>query len=175
MMIWALVLIFIILLVWAGAVVLPILTPTLHDVGSITTEALHSANDPAITQATDASIVPATETLNNMEWISYTLMILMFMAFLVMCFYVRTYPFLIWIWIIMIVVMIFVSIYLTVAYQNLRNDPMLGSYYKEWGNTDFVLRNLPIVIFVLGVVGGIIMFMIPKDTATEQAGGGVPL
>ncbi len=172
LIVFGIVLVFIILLIYAGSLILPILTPNLQEMGTLANDAMQSTNNQDIQYASNNSIVPATESLNNMEWIGYTMMIFMFLVFIVMCFYIRVYPFLMWIWIVLIVILVFVSMYMTVAYQDLRADSQLGDYYKAWGNTDFVLRNLPVVVFILGVIGGIVMFMVSsRDGAMEQGGG----
>lgn len=176
LVVFGVVLIFIVLIVYFGSLLMPILTPNLQTAGTLVNDAFQSVDNEPIQNASTAVIVPATNALNNMEWLSYSLMIVCFLAFLIMCFYVRTYPFLLWIWIIMIIIIVFVSIYLTVAYQDLRADATLGQYYQSWENTDFMLRNLPIVMLIIGIVGGVIMFILSsRDAAAEQVGGGTQL
>lgn len=170
--VWAAIFSFFILMVYAGGMILPILVPTAQEVLTTAGDAMQSTGDANIQAAADVAITPINQSLNNAEWMAYTMLILMFLSYIVMCFYVRTYPFLLWIWIIMIVILCICSIWMTVAYQDMSADSELGAYYHDWGNVDFALRNLPAIVFILGVIGGIIMFMLSnRDSAAEMGGG----
>ena len=161
----------IMLVIFIGQLVLPPLVSTTTDTNTILSDAFASSGDTNLIAAGDASFAPASRALNNLEWVSYTMMILMFLVFLIMCFYVRTYPFLLFVWIIIIVVLLFLALYLTVVYQDLAADPTLGGYYTSWENSDYVLRNLPVFILVAGIIGGIIMFMLSSREQEAEIGG----
>lgn len=168
--IMAIVLILIMLIVFIGQLVLPPLVSSVQDTSSIVQTAFQSSGNQDLIAAGDASFVPASQSLNNLEWVSYTMFVILFLVFLIMCFYVRTYPFLLVIWIILIVILLIVSIYLAVVYQDLRVSPGLDTYYQSWENTDFFLRYLPGIILIMGVVGGIIMFVISSREQEAELG-----
>lgn len=177
LIVMAIVLIGLILIMFVWGMLGPPLQATLSDSNTIIQETFASSQDANLISAGQTSFGNATEGVtNNLEWVSYTMFILMFLVFLIMAFYVRTYPFLLVIWIILIVLMFFGSIYLTVVYQDLRADATLGAYYQSWENTDFILQNLPIITLMVGIIGGIIMFMLAsRNQEVEQISGGYPI
>lgn len=170
--IMGIVLAMIVLLVFLSHLILPPLQSVSQDTNGIIQETFQSSGDQNLIDAGEASFQPAAESLNNLEWMSYTLVILSFLVFLIMCFYVRTYPFLMFVWIIMMVVLIFISLYLTTTYQGLVTDDTLGGYYTSWENTDFILQNLPIILVFVGIIGGAIMFMLASRDRESELGGG---
>lgn len=163
------VLIVIMLVVFVFQMAGPPLISTTNSAKTILHNSIQTSGNPALVNASANSIEPGLESLNNMEWIAYTLFTLMFLSFLGMCLYVRTYPFLLVFWIVLIILLTIVSLYLAVSYQGLRTDTSLG--YQSWENTDFMLKNLPTIIFTLGAIGGIVMFGISRgQNEQEQLG-----
>lgn len=161
------------LIIFIAQLVGPPLVSTLQDTNSIIQGSLSTSGNQDLVTAGQSSFEPVAQSLNNLEWVSYTMFVMLFIVFLIMCFYVRTYPFLLVFWIILIVIMLIIAIYLAVVYQDLRVDPTLGSYYTSWENSDFFLKNLPAIILVIGIVGGIIMFIISsREQEVEYAGSG---
>lgn len=127
-----------------------------------------NANFSEITQA---SFGNATEGVQQLQFLVYTLIIIMFLGFIAIAFYVRTYPFLIYIWILMIVVLAVFGLIITVAYQNIVDDNnYLAETVTSWKLTHFLMSSLPHIIVALGIVGGIIMFMLPSRDAESEAG-----
>lgn len=172
LMIVGFILIGILIIGFLFSVIGPILTPTLQDANSVAQQAFQQSGDQNIINAGQSSFQPAADSLNNLEWLSYTMLIVMFLVFFIMCFFVRAHPYLLPIWIVLVVVLLFCAIWLSVAYQELRTDPLFQSYYTAWGNTDFALQNLPLLVLIGGIIGGIIMFGISKNNseATGEAG-----
>lgn len=175
LLIMGIILILIILLAFVGHLILPPLVSTMQDSNTILQDTFESTNDQNIIDAGQASFEPASRSLSNLEWVSYFMIILSLLIFVIMCFYVRIYPFLLGFWIILIVILMIISIYMTVVYQDLRTDPQLGSYYTSWENTDFVLRHLPLLVLAIGIVGGIIMFSLASRSQEVEISGGTPL
>lgn len=169
----AIVLITLVLGIFLFQLVGPPLVSTLQDTSGILTETMQTSGNEPLQNATASSFTPALQSLNNLEWLSYTLFIVMFFTWIIMCFYVRSYPFLLIIWIVLVIIMIVLSIYLAVVYQDMRIDPGLSDYYQSWENTDFMLKNLPVVVTILGIVGGIVMFVLAsRDQEAEVGLGG---
>lgn len=175
LIVMAIILIAIVLMVYIFTLIGAPLQSIMQDTSGILSDTMQSTNDPDLINASQASFEPALRSLNNLEWFSYTIAIMAFLVFLIMCFYVRVYPFLIFIWIVLIIVLLALSLYLTSAYQGLASDDGLGGYYTAWENTDFMLKNLPFIILILGIGGGIIMFMLASKEQSVEAGGGGPL
>lgn len=150
----------------------PPLVSTLQDTSSIISTTMSTSNNEVLQNASASSFEPALQSMNNLEWLSYTLFIVMFLTWVIMCFYVRAYPFLIILWIVLMLIMVVLSIYLAVVYQDMRTSPGLAEYYQSWENTDFMLKNLPVVMVVLMVVGGIVMFVLASRDQEAELGVG---
>lgn len=167
----AIILILLILGFFAFQLVGPPLVSTLQETSGTLRSTFQETHEESLINASESSIIPASQSLNNLEWLSYTLFGVMFIVWVIMCFYVRTYPFLMVIWIILVIIMVVLSIYLAVVYQDIRVQPGLSDYYQSWENTDFMLKNLPIVVTILGIGGGIVMFMLASREQEAEIGG----
>lgn len=160
----AIVLIMLVLGFFLFQLVGPPLVSTLQDASGTISETMQQSGDETLQNASASSFEPALQSMNNLEWLSYTLFIVMFFNWIIMCFFVRSHPFLLIIWIVLMIIMIALSIYLAVVYQDMRTSPGMAEYYQSWENTDFMLKNLPIVMTILGIVGGIVMFtLVSRD------------
>lgn len=144
---------------YAGMLFFPLVSDSFSTLGGIMSDVSQETGNPAIQNATSSSFTPAVEGVQQLEWISFTIFVFLIMTMLIMCFYVRTYPFLVFIWILIIVVLVFFSIFLANAYQDLRVGS-LGDVYTSWENTDYYLQWLPHIVMVIGIIGGIIMFVL---------------
>lgn len=169
------VLIMIFVFLFLAQLVLPLMVGLSQETNLQIRDAFQQTGDENIINASQVSFEPASQSLNNLEWISYTLFIIVLLVFLIMCSYVRTYPFLIFVWIVLMLVLLFLSLYLVVSYQDMVADATLGGYYTSWENTDFMLKNLPVIVLFMGVIGGIIMFFVSRNSeqALDQTGVGI--
>lgn len=170
LIVMGIVLFVLIAMLFVAQTTLPIIQGTLGDVNVVLQEAVQETGDTGLINASQSSFQPATDSLQNFEWITYTVFIFLFITFIIMAFYVRTYPFLIFIWIIMIIILLFASIFLTVAYQDLAASD-LGVYYSAWENSHWLVSNLPIVVLAIGIIGGIVMFILAsREQEAESIG-----
>lgn len=159
----------ILLLVFLGSIFLPVISKVGTDVTSAFQSQVAQQGDANLTAASTAAIEPVGTGLLTLEWISYGIIIFTFFSFLLMCYYVRTYPFLAYIWILLIVMLLVVTLMLTVSYQNIISS---GGYAAEaiqgWENTNFIMNYLPHIVLAIGILGGILMFILsPRDTEAE--------
>lgn len=153
--------------VWAFAA--PYVADASNEINTIVSSADFSSGTPEVANATAASITPINSSIQQLQWISYAMIIVLFIGFVVMCFYVRTYPFLAFIWIAIIIMIVFMSIFLSVSYQDARED-----IHTQWANQNYLLEYLPHIITVMGIIGGIIMFVLAtRDSEAEL--GSIPV
>lgn len=154
-----LVLVFIIILYAFVSFTGPVLTYTT----TLATDTLASVDAPgtALTNATETVFVPVNEGLGNLEWLSYFLLIIMVIGFMMLCFFVRTYPFLIIFWLLFVTVIVFSTIYISSAYEDLSssNDD-IGNAYRNWETNNFLLAYLPGITSAIGFLGGIVLFIL---------------
>lgn len=136
--------------------------------GILQTTAVDTGNGN-LSRSMNMTIGASVNALNNLEWMSYFLFIGLLIALIFLAFFVRSYPFLIVIWIVFIIIIAFCSIYFSVVYADLRNDGTLGAAYKDWQFNDFLLQNMPYLIVGFGMAGGIFLFVIVRTDDSEVA------
>lgn len=157
-------------LLWVYGAIAPLVVGE----GQFLTEQLSTSintNSPN-SELANASTVPletADTFLGLVEVISYLCILGGFLGFIAVCFYVRTYRWLSMVWIILVIGAVIVSMILSNAYQDIYNSSTdLASFYQEWGTNDFLLTYLPLIVGILGVVGGIILFTIQTLGSEEE-------
>ena len=67
------------------------------------------------------------------------------------------------------VIMTIMGIYLSSAYSDMIADSYTSSVMIGWGTSNWILLNLPTIFVSIGLIGGVIMFLlIPKEADAEQ-------
>lgn len=165
-----LVLVFIIMLFWAGSMVLPLLTGLGGEISSqIRTDiSLNTGDDTGLVNASNQALNMTDDILGVVEVISYIVIFVLFLGFLGLCYYVRSHPALAYIWVFIIIVVTFISVIVSNAYLTAKQDPTLNSFYSTWGGNDFLMTYLPHIFVFVGIIGGVILFVLAtKDPETE--------
>lgn len=143
----------------------PILTTVYHDT---TSTLLETPNDNNITTYLNMTFGTTDRLLQQTEWWSYGIIFIFFIAFITMCFYVRTYPFLIVVWILLGLVMIFISLYLADSYNSIAlGGDYVALAYQSWEGNHYLLQYLPWVIGAFTFAGGIVMFALSKERVED--------
>lgn len=150
--------------------------PIVVDLTGMATQSIVNATnnqpDGNLTFASQNSFPIAERSANHLEWIGFFVLIALLMGFLMIAFYVRTYPFLAWVWILVILIMVFIGILLSVSYTNLKeSSSYLNNVYSNWETDNFILSYLPHLITGFGLLGGIILFMLATKDPEAEAGG----
>lgn len=160
-LIMAVVLVVIILVFWAGSMLLPVLTGTGNILVDTFTDSVNTNSpDTELANASNVAGNIASSILGVGESIVYIALIVLFAGFLMMAFYVRTYPFLAFFWIFIIIALTFVSMFVSNAYMTASVSSPLSSFYADWGSNDFLMSNLPSIVVFIGVIGGIFLFVL---------------
>lgn len=116
-----------------------------------------------------AVVLPVNEGIQNLQWLSYTLLIFLFFGFCVLCFFVRTYPFLMLFWIFFVLVLVICGVFLSHSYNQVNQDSQLGAIYQRWGTNHLIMSHLPHIITVMGFMGGSILFFVAtRDSASDE-------
>jgi hypothetical protein len=164
------ILIFAVYYVWSLSA--PIVQKLSNDVSPIIKKAVGNSGDSSLINATEVSVNAVNNSLNNMEWIGYTALIFMFLTFILIAFYVRTYPFLIFVWFFMIVLGVFIGIFLSVSYQNIKSQGgFLAEAYSSWQTNDLILSYIPHIMVVIGLIGGVVLFILASRETEAEMGG----
>lgn len=157
------------LIFFAGSLLLPILVGSGSMViGQISNSVNTNSPNTELANATNTSLGIASNVLGVIELCVYIFMIILTLGFLALCFYVRTYPFLTYIWIFIIILLVFFSMFLSNAYITASQMGELQDFYALWGQNDFIMTNLPMIIAVIGIFGGIFLFILgTRDQESE--------
>lgn len=167
-MILAVVIVIVILVFWAGSMVLPVMVGAGGTLINQMSSSADTTGDSALKNATNTSLSIASSTLGIVETLVYIALVMMFIGYLIMAYYVRSYPFLAFFWVFIIIGLTFLSLFITNSYTTARDTTPLSSYYTTWGGNDLLMSNLPVIVVVVGVFGGIFLFILAsKDPESE--------
>lgn len=164
-----LVMVGIIVLFFAWSLAGPIITQSTGELNTLLQSTATSTGDSGIINASQSTFQPASEGINVLEWLSFFMIIMLFLTMIIIASFVRTYPFLAFVWIFIIVILVFVSIFITVAYQDITSGSgYLADTYASWESSHYILLNLPIIVVAVGIIGGILMFILStRDREAE--------
>lgn len=109
------------------------------------------------TQEVETHIGGVNTAYNTLPWLSFTLIIFMIVAIFIGSIGVNTHPVFFIAYIFVTIVAVVVAVPMSNAYETLYNDGTLHSTFTKFEMTNFVFANLPLVITVVGLVGGTIM------------------
>lgn len=120
-----------------------------------------SSDDSAIFNATNSTFVKVNEGVQfNLEWVSYAIFIVLIFSFLIIAFFVRSYPWLVVVWLGIVIIMVYSSILMADSYQDLASSGgLVGEAYQNWQQQDFLFNYYPTIIGTLGLIGGVVLFI----------------
>jgi len=85
---------FIMIMIFALSIGVPIISKMFNQANSLIQSNIANQSDANLTTATQVSIGNANSSVQMFEWITYVLLFGLIVTFFIMCFFVRTYPFL---------------------------------------------------------------------------------
>jgi glucan phosphoethanolaminetransferase (alkaline phosphatase superfamily) len=155
------------ILFWIYSMVAPVLSKTSGDVTSAINSAAVQTGDNNMTSAISTSTGIVTNTTPILKWIGYFALIFLFLGFIMIAFYVRTYPFLAFIWIGAIILLTVMAMILSNAYiQSYNTSDYLASAYGSFAANDYLMRYLPHIFAGFGILGGIVLFVLAGKEET---------
>lgn len=135
----------------------------------------HEELDDEMFGATNGSEL-VTETIgavsgsyNNLYWISVMLIVGMIISIFMGSYMVTTRPVFFVPYLFIVIIAIIVSVGIANAYEEVMVDPTLSSTFDGFTGANFLLGNLPMIIAIVGIMGGIIMFS--RIGSKENEGG----
>lgn len=133
--------------------------------GNITKDQLHeSMDDMDIGDNTNVSEViedtfgGVTTSFKALYWLSILLIFGMIIAIFIGSFMVTTKPIFFIPYLFVVFIAIVVAVPMSNAYELIREDPTLSSTFANFIGSNFILNNLPMIVAIVGITGGIIMF-----------------
>lgn len=133
-------------------------------VGLTTSSALHtqldnqSTTDMNYTKILSESIDKIPTSYYVLRWGSFVLIIGMCLSIFIGSYLVTTKPIFFVPYIIVLFVAVIFSVIIANTYETLLQDSVLGAVLASFTGSNFLMLNLPIVVSVVGLVGGAIMY-----------------
>lgn len=129
------------------------------------------STDANNTEFSNATIVGAdltTSIIGKMEFLVYAVFLGCFIGFLIIGYEVKFYPYLSFVWIGLMIVVAFFSIIVSNAYQEDAANEITSSYFATWGSSGWVMSNLPYIVVSLGMISGILLFIMSSRQPDEE-------
>lgn len=128
-------------------------------------------SDGNLSLAANLTISSANRAIQtNIQWFSYGILLAGILAFIIVAFFVRAYPFLMIYWIIFGIIIVVVSIFMSIGYSDIRvGDDYLGAAYQSWTGNDYIMQYLPYIASAFFLITGTILFLVisTKDIPQE--------
>lgn len=129
---------------------------------SITTPANSVIN---MTQITSETFGQVDTAMNQLRFIAFALIFGLILLIMFSNFLVKNHPAFLVIYVLMIIIAIIISVAVSNAYSNLITDPLLGSAFTSFQETNYILLYLPTVVTVIGFIGALILLIgITRDS-----------
>ena len=98
-------------------------------------------------------------SFDALYWISIFLIVGMIIAIFIGSYMVTTKPIFFIPYIFIVIIAVVVAVALSNAYEILYSDPTLSSTFAKFIGSTWILAKLPIIVSIVGMTGGIIMFV----------------
>lgn len=123
------------------------------------------------TQVIDNTMGVVKNTYQSLYWISVFLMVGMVISIFIGSYLVTTRPVFFVPYAFVTIISIIVAVGISNAYEQIIAQPLLASTFAGFVGANFIMLNLSIWVTVIGVVGGIIMFVRMGSKENELYGG----
>lgn len=139
--------------IYMSGEVLDELRTNIDDVGLV-----GDGNDNAST-VLENTLGSATDSFDALYWIATFLIFGMIMAIFIGSYMVTTKPIFFIPYIFVVIIAIVVAVPMSNAYETLSSDVTLQSTFANFIGSNWIMANLPVIIAIVGITGGIIMFV----------------
>jgi hypothetical protein len=128
--------------------------------------------DANTTEIIDNTLGEVNNSYQALYWISVFLIVGMITSIFIGSYLVTTKPIFFIPYIFITIIAVIVSVGLSNSYEQVIQDPTLASTFTGFVGANFILLKLPIWIAIIGIVGGIIMFVRMGSKENDLYGGG---
>ena len=111
------------------------------------------------TQTMQDTLGVGIASFNALYWISIFLIFGMIIAIFIGSYMVTTKPVFFIPYIFVVIIAVVVAVAISNAYEILYSDETLGSTFANFVGSTWILAKLPIIVAIVGMAGGIIMFV----------------
>lgn len=124
------------------------------------------------TQVIDDTIGKASQSYDALYWISIFLMVGMILSIWIGSYLVTTKPIFFIPYLLIVIIAVIVAVGLSNAYEEVILNPTLASSFAGFIGANFIMSKLPLWIAIIGITGGIIMFVRMGSKENNMYGGG---
>lgn len=145
-----------IILSFAIVVICVIMTYISHT----TLDELNKVEELAKTPYVNQSMGDVVSSFDSLKWVSYFLIFAMILSILVGNFLIQTHPVFFVGYIFIVVIAVIVSVPVANTYEQLYDTEHegLNTYFHEFKASSWILLNFPMLVAIVGVLGGILLF-----------------
>ncbi len=124
-----------------------------------------------ITDAANKTIVPATNALAGLKWVAAAIIFGSMLGIMVSNFLVKAHPVFLVPYVLFTILSIVLSAYIANAYEDILSGGVLAATLQDFSFANFFFLNLPIWITIIGVAGGIMLFI--GISSDREIGGSI--
>ncbi len=110
-------------------------------------------------QTVNDTMGKVVESYNVLKWGSYLMIFAMILAIFIANFLTQAHPVFFVPYIFVVVIAVVISAPLANVYEQLYTDPTLGPTFHSYVGSSYIILNLPIWVAIVGVMGGIFLFV----------------
>lgn len=127
------------------------------------------------TEVVTNTIGAVNNTYQSLYWISIFLIVGMIISIFIGSYLVTTKPIFFIPYLLIVIIAVIVAVGISNAYDEVIQNPTLADTFSGFVGANFIMLQLPIWVAVIGVVGGIIMFvrMGSRENDIYQGGNGI--
>jgi hypothetical protein len=130
------------------------------------------AGNGNVTEIINDTFGQVNEAYQSLYWISIFLIVGMVISIFIGSYLVTTKPIFFIPYAFITIIAVIVSVGISNAYEMVINDPTMASTFAGFVGANYIMLQLPIWIAVIGIVGGIIMFVRMGSKENDLYGGG---
>jgi hypothetical protein len=150
-----------------GSIIFPIISGEGIDVAHEIQSSIELAGNSEMTNASEVATSASINVLGTFEFIIYIGFLGLVIGYIMVAYYVRTYPFLAFFWIVGMILIVIFAMIMSNAYEQAKGGD-LESFYTTWGSNDLLMSYLPHIMAFVTIIGGIVLFaIVSKDPEAE--------
>jgi F0F1-type ATP synthase assembly protein I len=146
-------------------------------IGEITKDKVHETmddmkfGDANTTKVIDQTFGSVDRSYQALYWIAVLLIVGMVISIFIGSYLVTTKPIYFIPYAFIVIIAVIIAVGLSNAYETIILNPTLASTFVGFKGSNFIMLNLPMWIAIIGIVGGIIMFVRMGSKENELYGG----
>lgn len=113
-----------------------------------------------MTQISDNTFGKVNESIQGLRLVALTLIFSLIVGNIIVNFLVKVHPVWFFVYVLIVIFAVLLAAPISNAYQSILNDPtVFGGILPTFNGANWVMINLPIVVAVAGILGGVFLFV----------------